>query len=147
MPLASLELNWIRREDKTLPLPRVVFHPLDGMGGFYHFPEPAEVLIGETHYDATKGLIVVSTETEHPASIIAHEWRHHWQTFHGWTYDGIDWPEVETDDEYWPNVARYFAASKSELDALLFEHRKAPDWISERWCSMLPASLVSAWRK
>lgn len=55
--------------------------------------------------------------------IVAHEFRHHWQTVRGWKYDGK--PSVI--DNTWRSIGRYFAESRSERDAMLYCLAKYPD--------------------
>lgn len=122
MRLKSLELNWIRKQDKSLVIPEVIFFPLKSYGGQYMRPQYNEVYDDEGHpHDMKFGAIIISSLfPDNVAGTIAHEWRHHWQTFNGWKYDGIGW---HSKSNYYKEIYNYFTKSKSEMDALKFEHR------------------------
>lgn len=141
--LNSLELNWLRNEDKTLPLPQVVFAPLTTIQGEYFFPSRSELYLGGRFYDRRHGVIVVSTiHPDYIPSIIAHEWRHHWQEFHGWHYDGIGWQHTNELSRYERNIRAYFTRSRCEADALRFELRRAPCEVNDYWRGLLSAPLA-----
>ena len=125
----SLETNWLKRFDRSLTQPEVVFVAdlnIDGVkvGGYYIEPQSREVAVGEFLVDAQFGVIAVSSNKEDDfiASTIAHEWRHHWQRHNGIKFDHIKW----TGDKSIPwedSIRKYFLSSRSEMDALLFEGR------------------------
>lgn len=140
-----LELNWVRKEDKSLLMPQVVFSRCNLYGGRYYPPEEDETLIEDQFYPLNKGIIEISTL--HPEDIentIAHEWRHHWQQCHGWEYDGIGWdilPE-DSDDKYYEAVVDYFTQSYSEFDALCFESERCGyDGYKQYWWELITKSL------
>jgi hypothetical protein len=125
--MKSLELNWVRNVDKSLVIPEVIFHFMDDCLGQYLFPENAEVydMDGRPHFMGF-GVIVLNAEyPEFFETTIAHEWRHHWQAFHGMEYDGIE-IEVNPDlPSYKKSLIQYYTQSVSEMDALQFEWKYA----------------------
>jgi hypothetical protein len=135
--IKSLELNWIRNEDKSLVLPTVVFAPLSSYSGYYVSPRAGEREIEGGFYDLHFGLIVVSTlNPENVAATLAHEWRHHWQACNGWVYDGIGW-HSQSPANYDRAIKEYFTRSRCEFDALRFEWRKARCEVNEYWRGIL----------
>lgn len=119
--------------DKAAGFPPVVLSEdaeVDGerVAGFYCRPERGEYLVGDRFFPLDRGLIVAT----HDAAV-AHEWRHHWQWFHGWEYDGLGWPPRS----YARDIRRYFRGSKSEMDALLYEARRVPDPFHEEWFDLI----------
>lgn len=118
--MKSLELNWIRNEDKSLVIPEVIFQELESSAGQYMDPQPYEIYDMDGHpHDMNFGVIIINLNyTEEFESTLAHEWRHHWQLFHGFEYDGIDKYKNNDYDKY---IINYFTKSKAEMDALRFE--------------------------
>jgi hypothetical protein len=106
-----------------------VFSPLTDCGGLYHQPGDYELCIDGRFYDGCFGIIVIG-EHEGAAATIAHEWRHHWQRHNGLDFDNVP---LRPDLPYEENIRQYFRRSKSELDALLFERREAPNYINDYW--------------
>ena len=131
--MKSLELNWIRKKcDKTLVMPEVMFHELD-YGGLYIDPEDCEYYDMDGHpIHAGNGLIIVDTTyPEDVESTISHEWRHHWQLFNGFKYDGIGWEDGLDGDDYDIRLKKYFTHSRAEMDALKFQYKHSficPHW-------------------
>jgi hypothetical protein len=84
---------------------------------------------GKSH-DLIFGAILVNPEyCDGIERILAHEWRHHWQYFHGWKYDGKN---LLFGDDWTSDTAfNYFTNSKSEVDAMRFEEMYAG--IHEYW--------------
>jgi len=122
--MKSLELNWCRNEDKSLVIPEIEWNGCIEYGGNYTSPNE----------EYPFGLITINSSLDDidiPATI-AHEWRHHWQLFHGWTYDGYVW-ESGFEKNYEENIFDYFTTSECEMDALRFEykHGKIPDMWEE----------------
>lgn len=141
----SLEVNWLRRHDRTLVVPEVIFvaKPVlpcgKGCSGYYLEPGKYEVQIDGRHYDGCFGIIVAQTDLDprNTVATLAHEWRHHWQRHNGLEFDhkpfSVDLP--------WEQAIRdYFRQSKSELDALRFEVEYAPSDIND-YCMHLVDSL------
>lgn len=121
----SLEFNWLKKFDRSLVTPAIVFANkphVEGQecGGYYVRPGKHEWFLDEKYYDCRFGLIVVSTDWESPAATIAHEWRHHWQLHNGIEFD--DKP-FDASLKWCAAVRKYFRESRSEMDALLFEAR------------------------
>lgn len=129
--MKSFELNWVRlRCDKSIPMPEVVYHPLDNASGQYYHPENNELYdVDGRPYSMRYGVIVINPECELIHTTIAHEWRHHWQYYHG-----IE-PEIsisKVDNEnYDESLLKYFTDSRTEWDAIRFEYKYAgtfPKW-------------------
>ena len=134
--MKSLELNWIRNFDKSLVIPEVIFHRMDNAGAMYMPPRNNEVYDedGKPH-DMKFGVIVINPD--YPCYFephLAHEWRHHWQHFHGWKYDGIG-KQILNELKYENAVYKYFTESYCEMDALRFQ--KKHSYISELWEELL----------
>jgi hypothetical protein len=123
MRLRSLELNWLRNFDRTLPIPEVMFYPLQGCAGKYYHPHPSEMYDADGHpYERHRGVIVVSPKFEEfVAANIAHEWRHHWQYYQGMKFE-IPKKDLFKKLDYEDALLQYFTTSKTEMDALRFEH-------------------------
>lgn len=146
----SLEFNWLRRFDRSLVVPEIVFvhTPLangtDECGGFYQQPIDQEFLIGDKFVDAHFGLIVIGiAEPENIAETIAHEWRHHWQLHNGMPFDNVRW---QADKPYEHAIREYFLRSKAEMDALLFSRKVAPNDMTLEWldlCHSRPPLLTA----
>lgn len=133
------EVNWLRKYDRSLVVPEVVFTPklvLAGhgeVGGAYYHPARGELLVDGKAIDRAFGVIVVSLVSNLPATI-AHEWRHHWQWHRGVSFDHRRWREEIL---YEDAIREYFQGSSSELDALRFQNQVAPDETSRHWLDLL----------
>ena len=130
--MKNLELNWIRKFDKTLVMPEVMFYPMDGCSGRYYYPRKDKEIFDEDGrgYWMRYGVIAINPEVNCDyAGTIAHEWRHHWQCFNGIPFELSKRPD-ECED-YNEGLRRYFTSSKTELDAVRFEHKHAGVW--EEW--------------
>lgn len=136
MRLRSLETNWLRNFDRTIPIPEVMFYPLRGCAGKYYRPQETEMYdLDGRPYEMHRGVIVVSPKfEEHVAANIAHEWRHHWQYHRGIKFV-IPKKDPQWDDDYELKLLQYFTSSRTELDALRFEYRVAG--IHEYWEDVL----------
>lgn len=128
------ELNWLRKGDKAIPLPNIVFtSALTEYSGIYYRPEPDELRIRNRYYDLIKGLIVVSTndddsflykrDDETILKTIIHEWRHHWQYFTRKFYVE-EATEFQDDGDYDQSVVEFYLSNVNEMDAFLFSTRK-----------------------
>jgi hypothetical protein len=123
--MKSLELNWIRNVDRTIPMPEVMYFPFTDAAGRYYNPE-----LGKEIYDADGkpfslkyGVIAVSSKfPELIEETIAHEWRHHWQFFNGFKFD-VSPINLFKKFSYEEALIRYFATSKTEMDALRFQYQ------------------------
>ena len=134
--MRSLEVNWLRRFDKSLVIPQVVYCqkpilPNGGeCGGFYLQPGKYEVLIDGQSVDAAFGILVVSANGKDDGrSVIAHEWRHHWQLHNGIAFDHKPFSQKPYEDA----IRDFFRHSKSEMDALQFEAAVAPSDLNDYW--------------
>jgi hypothetical protein len=124
----SIELNWLSRHHKQIPLPNLYYdETLTDYGGIYYSPWPEPHDHEGKEFYAPNGLIVVSTHPEcidDFESTLAHEWKHHHQEFNGWNKEYLngledyDWSDYDTYDE---EIKRYFRENDFELDALRFE--------------------------
>ncbi len=129
-----MELNWLRKGSKEIPLPNIVFtSELTEYSGIYYRPERDELRIGNRYYDLVKGLIGVSTNDDDSflykrddktiLKTIAHEWRHHWQYFTRKFY--VEEGTVFQDDgDYDQSIVRFHSSNVNEMDAFLFSIRK-----------------------
>jgi hypothetical protein len=139
--MKSLELNWVRNEDKSLVLPEVHFSDIDNVGGYYIPASDGEVLIDDRYYDKRNGVIVISSQyPDDIPSVLAHEWRHHWQHFQGWKYDGIGW---DSPVNYDAAIYDYFTQSYSEFDAFRFQCKKAKSETDDIWLDILNLTFDS----
>ncbi len=125
--MKSLHLNWIRNIDKSLVIPTVIFSSTINVGGWYRPPDRSQIYVDGHYYDSCFGIIVVNaTQPEEFAGTIAHEWRHHWQAYHGWKFDGMSGAsliDLINSAGYNKAIRKYFAESKSEMDALRFQYK------------------------
>lgn len=141
MNARSLELNWLRRHDRSLVVPEVLFLPQPetntgkSCGGFYAKPENQEWFIGGQFVDGRFGVIVIGTDDpELIPGAIAHEWRHHWQLFNGMPLDSArQYEGCFAGRTYEAGIKNYFTHFKSERDALIFQSRVADDWCADYW--------------
>lgn len=123
----SLELNWLMRDLRHLPMPGVIYADQLPYAGLYCPPFDESSVVEGIELGPHQGVIVISQqESELTVECsLAHEFRHHWQFWNGWAYDGIGWDENSALD-YRKSIARYFSESHSEMDALLYEIKRAP---------------------
>jgi len=132
--MKSLELNWIRNFDKSLFIPEVVFHSLNSASGKYYPPEKKGWLYDENGhpYLMRFGVIVINpnqSDKEVPRTI-AHEWKHHWQYFHGIKFE-IPPTNLFNRYSYMTAIVKYFKCSRTESDAIRFEYKHAG--MNEYW--------------
>lgn len=136
--MKSIEVNWIRNVDKSLVIPEVVFSSLNWAGGMYHHPEKNEICIDGKYYDLKYGLIEVSVQFKSLSteSTLAHEWRHHWQAYHGWVNDyRFLWPSTFEEDDYDDLILKYFTLNNHEMDALRFQNKYSS--VYDNWVEIL----------
>lgn len=126
MRLKSLETNWLRNFDRTIPIPEFMWYPLKGCAGKYYHPCNSEMYDADGRpYHRRFGVIVISpTQQGEIARNIAHEWRHHWQWFRGIKFE-IPPKDLFTKHDYDEALIRYFTTSRTEMDALRFEYKMA----------------------
>lgn len=126
-------MKWINL-DKTLPKIPIIYAEIEGAAGLYYPPDDYEVEIDGKLYDCSKGLIQIQPgDSKDEAATIAHEWRHHWQFYHGVQF--YDW-EWEPTDDYEQSIIDYFKCPY-ELDALRYELKIAPSDCTEGWADLL----------
>jgi hypothetical protein len=136
--LSSLELRWLK-PPKSLRLPLIVVCPSPDYWGLQHRVEKGEVLIGSTYYALDRGILQLNPDAPMDfVAIMVHEFRHHWQSQNGWKYDGIATSPLEEKFRRkgivypaWEASCEYFNQSKSEKDALYYQHKHRPDMFSE----------------
>jgi hypothetical protein len=147
------ELRWIARKDKDLSLPTIkfvddllddsaiasywsptIFTPESWREEFIDTDEEWLVdladknilCLGDELISIDRGLLVVDLarcDDSEIESAIAHEWRHHWQTFNMPAHYPISWPEHLPYDE----ALQIYYADRFEADALAFECSVAPN--------------------
>jgi len=133
-----LNLHWL---DLNIELPLMILcdepYNDDGFSGTYIRPMNDRLIInnGKERYPMNRGIILIyPINKEYFYSNIAHEYRHHWQYLNGWKYDG----RARQSIMYLKNgdikkfVEEYYLKSKSELDALMFQHGMYPTKDSQK---------------
>lgn len=132
MSPTSLELRWLARSDKYILLPQLVFADID-YGGRFYYPRREELLINDKYYPMGRGVIIISDAyPEEIESSIAHEWRHLWQFYQGWSYWYAEW-DLKSKESYRNKIIRFFKSDPLEMDALLFQLKKAPNDTGREW--------------
>lgn len=123
MILPSLELNWLRTE-KDILMPSIVFEDIF-VGGCYCSPKEDEAYINGKYYPLDNGILVISENytDDFVINAIAHEWRHHWQWWHGIE---DDYKGLNQNLPYKKMIVKYFSESSTEMDALLFSNKMYP---------------------
>ena len=135
--IRSLWFTWLRKEDKSLSLPDIVFADEPNRSGCYYHPDRNPVFIGANEYCPRRGLIVVGIESnddEQIANTIAHEWRHHWQ-FHNMKH--TPYASFDSSIPYQAAIRNFFRSDHKEMDALIFSHKIAPCETTEIWLEYL----------
>ena len=134
----ALETRWLARHDRQLPVPEVFYVSGITAGGFYFQPLRRSRVWEGLEVPPSRGLIMVNVDygPSVPA-ILAHEFRHHWQRFHGWRSDTQPY---RTDLPTHIALRRFYRASRSEMDALRHEMRRAPNEES-RWLLSLTENI------
>lgn len=134
-----IELNWLRRGNKEIPLPEIVFGRSGvNYSGCYHRPGIGEQLIDGRFLDLSRGIIVICDDgietDDFYANTIAHEWRHHWQfivkgpySFSPFVFNG----------NYRESIVKFFKSQPLEMDALLYAEKKAPSVSTRQWIEWL----------
>ena len=123
--MKSLELNWLRKKvDKSIPIPEVVYHPLENAGGQYYSPNSDDELYDPDGkpYSMRYGVIVINPEYGPYQSTIAHEWRHHWQHYNGFEFE-ISPTRLFDEFDYDTALLKYFTESNTEWDAVRFQYK------------------------
>ena len=131
-------MGWLSRIDKTLPMPNLVYVEDLDVGGCYVPPTNEPVGIDDIEIENPHGTIVVNHSRAYDplyfkeSSVLAHEWRHHWQFFNG-IDDGrrkgdFDFSNYYT---YESEMVKFFSNSYNEFDALRFEIKHAKSYHNE----------------
>ena len=130
----SLEVGWLTRREKWLPMPEVILCEGLGVGGCYIAPSEELQLYDGVLVEPSRGTILVCDQGDEmpPEGIIAHEFRHHWQKWSGMRFDGTGW-EMKKGKSYIELIVEYFLGSITEMDALLFVVKYAPCPLTELW--------------
>lgn len=128
-----LDLRWLARYDKAIPLPRLAYEPLDDAQGYFYSPQRDVVALNGREYDLARGLIVVDPVSADIGSTLAHEWRHLWQFHRGDQGRSVSWDVCEQGRSYRDAIVEFFRRTPAELDALLFEVRHAPNDSNLEW--------------
>jgi hypothetical protein len=144
---SNLGFNWIRKFDKSLSLPEIIFEKeeiieevVGPCSGCYIPPDESEVLVGDKYYLNNRGLILISLYKNSDFSdesgildTVIHEWRHHWQKFN-WKkendYFSYDYLKNCLGD-YDETVKWFYRLNKHESDALLFARKYQKSFLSE----------------
>ena len=142
MKIAKNELNWLRKNsDKDIPLPIFLFDDsLDSSAGFYINPINREVLFDDgTLCEGKNGIIVIDNNNEDDFIVnsIAHEWRHHYQTFKYGKLILKKSPEFKCTGNYRNDIVDFFKGSPTEIDSLMFSLKVAPERITLEWYDWL----------
>lgn len=134
MPSSFMELNWLAKSDKDILLPPVILSSEYPYGGYYLSPVKRECLIDDRYYPQDRGIIVINDDyfSDCIESVLAHEWRHLWQTHQGWPLYDSQW-NLDDSVPYRKKIIRYFTEDYAEMDALLFEIKKAPCDTALEW--------------
>lgn len=140
LKVPSLETNWLQRSEKWLPQPEVWVSDFETASGAYCYPGiDTRGTVFEAVYPTKAGaIVIVESQNEELGDFeatLAHEWRHHWQFWCGWKYDGN--PGALARLPYEQAIYCYFRSSRSEMDALLFERRVAPSPGNDRFLDII----------
>ena len=122
----SLEIGWLAKKEKWLPMPEVVLCEGLDVAGCYIGPSENPQLYGDYLVRPSRGTILAADygEAMPLAGTIAHEFRHHWQKWKGIKFDGMGWAN-QKGKSYTEAIVEYFLGSVTEMDALLFELKYA----------------------
>lgn len=135
-------MNYLSRYDKSLLLPKIVYSPMDQVGGQYYRPGRYEIEKDGRYHDARRGIIIISTRYPEliPGSI-AHEWRHHWQIFNIGPHPNWPWQFENGKDDYQESIRKYFRMWH-EFDAFRFEYHFARNWSNENWREIIGGTAI-----
>jgi predicted SprT family Zn-dependent metalloprotease len=123
-----------------MPQPKVVFSRLPNATGLYYSPKHNVYLSNGISRDT--GIIVVDPSKEPTVgSVIAHEWRHHYQHFHGPHTQGYDWNDLIANYSYHDSIIKYFISSPVEMDAYSFEVKHCKSPLNQSWLEWIVKAL------
>jgi hypothetical protein len=119
-----IELNWLRKGRKEVPLPNLIYCNFENWSGIYYPRQKDEVCIDNCYYDLSeRGLIGVNEnncdERGDFEETLAHEWRHHLQR-QKYKFAGV---KFNNDGDYKENIISYYRDNWHELDAFMFSWR------------------------
>lgn len=117
------DFNWLPNSIlKGVKLPKIIYEEDTGQdyGGYYTFDSDHIVIV----------------ETDHISSTIAHEFRHYlqWDTKIRYIMHGTSFNQG---NNYELAIKNYFRDNIIEMDALLFEHKYAKNWLNDWWLRKL----------
>ncbi len=128
----SLETKWLHKHAPWMPQPKVVFSRLKDASGLYYRPERGVFL--SNGIDRSNGVIVVDPDKHIIVdAVIAHEWRHHYQHFHGPYKKGPSWYDLSDKYSYKEAIIKYFVQSPTEMDSFIFQIKHGKDKDDEMW--------------
>lgn len=133
-------MKWLQKIDRHLSLPKLMVVDAVGeaanIGGLYSHPSTEE----EVHFGilippSASGTIIVAHFPDRDwdfASCLAHEYRHAWQEKQGAVFERSKLQcekKIDYADPLWyeKHIIDYFTSSRTEMDALRFEVKYAPD--------------------
>ena len=123
-------INWLHHITRHLPTPIVIELQAneESSGGFYSPPRDEEYEYQGVVVPASRSGVIVAYHFAHAdwdtAAVLAHEWRRHWQYWHGINF--VLSPLREGKESYEKHIVEYFSRSRTEEDALRFECAVAP---------------------
>ena len=137
---SSLETKWLHRHAPWMPQPQVVFSTLENVSGLYYRPEHGVTL--SNGVDRSNGIIVVDPQRRSRLeSVIAHEWRHHYQHFHGPYEKGPSWDYLSSIYTYEEAVIKYFTLSCVEMDSFTFSMKHTKDVLDDFWLELIVKNM------
>jgi hypothetical protein len=134
----SLYFNWLPNSFmKGLSIPKLLFIDDVHYGGVYCPVQENKIFDFDLKHTS---IIIINIdnvkEDQELASTIAHEMRHHYQTYKfGIETNIIEWKESYSSsiNTYKDNIIKYFNSSIREMDALNFQIKYAPHDIVLLW--------------
>ena len=131
---SALELSWLARRERQLPVPAVLYVADLSVGGYYVWPSSGVQYVEGIEVPPGRGTIIASVEREILTleAVLAHEWSHHVAFWNGQKYEVPRWRPPATAADQSRAFRDYFTSSRSELSALRYQTRHARDEGS-RW--------------
>ena len=133
-----IELNWLRKGNKEIPLPNLIYHNLPDCSGMYYPRQKDECCVGSSYYDLTDRALICVAENNCDEfgdfeEILAHEWRHHLQR-QRYKFQGVIF---DNSGDYKENIISYFMDNWHELDAFMFSWSKIETRATTIWFEWL----------
>ena len=144
-----IELGWLNHKAKDLTPPALFV--VEGLvlgftSGCYYRPFRGEVVLDGRCVSTERGLIVISglnesrgLDSQEAPNALAHEWRHHWQTFNVRRGLPSHWGKSWSAD-YENSIVKFFK-NPHEMDALLFSYHIAPCETTRLWLSFIQKNM------